>query len=69
MTVLESMVEHILDHDSLTTVGLTPQEYVPSRKYWRYAPDVTWGCPSPRTTVIGNTTTSGTAELTEIIPE
>ena len=33
MKVLESMAGQILDHDILTTGGLTPQEYVLSWKH------------------------------------
>lgn len=57
-TVLESMAGHILDHDILTTGGLSPQKYVLSWEYKEYAPDFACGCRSPRTTVIDNTTTS-----------
>ena len=60
------MAVHILDHDSLTAGGANTSEIRSILEVWRYAPGFTWGCPSPRTTVIGDTTIRGSTELTEV---
>ena len=63
------MAGHILGHDSLSAEGANISEIRSILEAWRYAPGLTLDCPSPRTTVVGNTTIGGTTELTEVRAE